>query len=62
MRVKLDESIHFRCSGPEKSKIKALASIYTQGNISEFIVRAALEAPRTFYAERKSGNLKKKKR
>ncbi len=49
MKQKMVEFIQIRVTGPEKSKLKALAQIYASGNLSMYILGQALLAPRKYY-------------
>jgi hypothetical protein len=42
----MDVRIEIRCSTIEKNRIKALAAIYADGNLSLWLVHSAMNAPR----------------
>jgi hypothetical protein len=47
-KKKLNEVLQVRLSTQEKNRIRGLADLYANGNISLWIVHAGLNAPREF--------------
>lgn len=56
------ERINIRLTKKQKNRIKALAEIYCDGNISAWIAYSAINAPRKFLLEKEKGTDSKKNR